>query len=101
MLFAIDIGNSNIHIGFFDDEKLLHTFRLGTDKNRTTDEYAMLIKSISELNGYNIGDFDGVIIGSVVPTLTNTIQSAVSSITKSKLLLLITFFANSLFSLLQ
>ena len=86
MLFAIDIGNSNIHIGFFDDEKLLHTFRLGTDKNRTTDEYAMLIKSISELNGYKIGDFDGVIIGSVVPSLTNTIQSAVSSIINAPIL---------------
>ncbi len=86
MLFAIDIGNSNIHIGFFENDKLLHTFRLGSDKNRTADEYAMLIKSISELDGYKISCFDGVIIGSVVPTLTNIIQSAVSSIINAPIL---------------
>ncbi len=86
MLFAIDIGNSNIHIGFFEDDKLLHTFRLGSDKKRTADEYAILIKSITELGGYKTSDFEGVIIGSVVPALTNIIQNAVSSITNAHIL---------------
>lgn len=79
MLFAIDIGNSNIHVGFFNCDKLVHTFRLGTDKNRTSDEYALLLKSISELSGYKMNEFDGAIIGSVVPSVTSIIQSAVSS----------------------
>ncbi len=86
MLFAIDIGNSNIHIGFFEDDKLLHTFCLGADKNRTADEYAILIKSLSELGGYKTSSFDGVIIGSVVPALTNILQNAVSSIIKAPML---------------
>lgn len=80
MLFAIDIGNSNIHIGFFSEDKLIHTFRLGTDKNRTSDEYALLLKSVSELNGYKMSDFDSAIIGSVVPAVTPTIQRAVEAV---------------------
>lgn len=80
MLFAIDIGNSNIHVGFFNNDRLVHSFRLGTDKNRTSDEYALLLKSLTELNGYKVSDFDGAIIGSVVPSITHVIQSAVFSI---------------------
>lgn len=80
MLFAIDIGNSNIHIGFFSEDKLIHTFRLGTDKNRTSDEYALLLKSVSELNGYKMSDFDSAIIGSVVPAVTPIIQRAVEAV---------------------
>lgn len=80
MLFAIDIGNSNIHIGFFDNDKLVYTFRLGSDKNRTSDEYAYILSSISVANGFDLGSFDGVIISSVAPSLTGTIQCAVRSI---------------------
>lgn len=80
MLFAIDIGNTNVHIGFFSDSRLVHTFCLGTDKNRTSDEYALLLKSISEISGYKMSDFDGVMIGSVVPSATNVIENAVASI---------------------
>lgn len=80
MLFAIDIGNSNIHVGFFNNDRLIHSFRLGTDENRTSDEYALLLKSITELNGYRMSDFDGSIIGSVVPSITNVIRSAVFSV---------------------
>jgi type III pantothenate kinase len=80
MLFAIDIGNTNIHIGFFDNDKLEHTFRLGSDKNRTSDEYAYIMRSISVANGFDLGSFEAAIIGSVAPALTGTIQSAVRSI---------------------
>lgn len=82
MLFAIDIGNSNIHIGFFDKDELIHTFCLGSDKNRTSDEYALLLKSVSELNGYTMNSFDSAIIGSVVPAVTPIIQRALEAILK-------------------
>ncbi|MGN1095536.1 MAG: type III pantothenate kinase, partial [Eubacteriales bacterium] len=80
MLFAIDIGNSNIHVGIFESDVLRHTFRLGTDADRTSDEYALLLKSITELGGFSTSAFDGIIIGSVVPSVTETIISAVKKI---------------------
>jgi len=80
VLFAIDIGNSNIHIGFFEEDSLICTFHLGTDKNRSSDEYALLLKSISELNGYKMNAFDSAVIGSVVPAVTPIIQRAIESV---------------------
>ena len=31
MLLAIDIGNTNIHVGVFEKKRLLTTFQIGTD----------------------------------------------------------------------
>ena len=39
MLLAIDVGNTNITIGVFDEEKLVTTFRMTTKMQRTSDEY--------------------------------------------------------------
>ena len=43
MLLAVDIGNSNIKLGVFDGDRLLGTWRVGTDPNKLADEYAVLI----------------------------------------------------------
>ena len=38
MLFVIDVGNTNIVVGLYEDKKLLHVWRLATNKERTSDE---------------------------------------------------------------
>ena len=48
MLLAIDIGNTNIKIGIFENDKLIHSLRLSTVQGRTGDEYGMDI--IGQLN---------------------------------------------------
>ena len=46
MLLAIDVGNTNITLGLFKDNKLFTTFRVTTKGNRTSDEYGSQIAEI-------------------------------------------------------
>jgi predicted NBD/HSP70 family sugar kinase len=43
MLLAIDIGNTNIVVGVFDEDRLLHSWRLSTQPQRTADEMGMFV----------------------------------------------------------
>lgn len=67
MILAIDVGNSNIVLGGIDNEKIYFTVRLSTDRFKSNDEYAVLIKNLIELNGYDPADMEGSIISTVVP----------------------------------
>ncbi len=77
MVLAIDIGNTHILLGCFEDRKVLFTELLATNKTSTDLEYAALIKSALEFNGAGFDSIDGAIISSVVPQVTGTIKSAV------------------------
>ena len=55
--------------------------RLSTNQNQTTLEYTILIKNILELNGLSHHSFEGGIISSVVPSVTHTVQDAMSRLT--------------------
>lgn len=81
MILAVDIGNSNIVLGCFEDEKILFIERLSTNQNRTSLEYTILIKNILELNGLSHHAFEGGIISSVVPSVTHTVQDAMARLT--------------------
>ena len=77
MVLAIDIGNTHILLGCFEDRKILFTELLSTDRSYTDLEYASLIKSALEFNVASFEDIEGAIISSVVPSVTGTIKSAV------------------------
>ena len=77
MVLAIDIGNTHILLGCFEDRKILFTELLTTNKTNTDLEYAALIKSALEFNDYSFGEIDGAIISSVVPQITSNVQKAV------------------------
>jgi type III pantothenate kinase len=74
MLLVIDIGNSNIVLGLYEDDELRLHWRVATDRNKTEDEYGMLVKSLFESNGFGLEQVSGVIISSVVPPLNFTIE---------------------------
>ena len=80
MILAVDIGNSNIHMGFFSDDSLVCSFNIGTNKDRTSDEYLSLIRSVSSNKNCDITDISGIIIGSVVPSVTEIIKRALAEI---------------------
>ena len=42
MLLAMDVGNTNIVLGLFDDNNMKESFRLSTDKDKTLDEYGII-----------------------------------------------------------
>ncbi len=77
MVLAIDIGNTHILLGCFEDRKILFTELLSTDRSYTDLEYATLIKSALEFNVASFEDIEGAIISSVVPSVTGTIKTAV------------------------
>ena len=45
MILVLDAGNSNIVLGVYDKEQLVHHWRMFTDRHKTEDEYAMQVKS--------------------------------------------------------
>ena len=57
MLLAIDIGNSNITIGAYRGNELLFLTRMGTDRTKMPDEYAIAIHSLLRLYGYHGSDY--------------------------------------------
>lgn len=81
MLLAIDIGNSNVVIGCLNENNdTVKLFRMVTDLKKTEDEYAAGMKTILEYNGLSCEDFEGAIICSVVPPLTEIFRCAVEKI---------------------
>lgn len=81
MILAVDIGNSNIVIGCIDDNKIFFEENIETSIRKTKLEYAIILKTLFELNDISPGDVDGAIISSVVPPLTNVIKSAITMTT--------------------
>lgn len=51
MILAIDVGNTNIVVGAFDNDVLTFSARMSTDKNKLADEYAIDLKDIFALYG--------------------------------------------------
>ncbi len=78
MLLAIDIGNTNITLGAYDNDVLLFTARLATAKGTTADQYAVEIKNILDLHGLNYARIEDCIVSSVVPSVGGAICNAVS-----------------------
>lgn len=78
MLLAIDIGNTNITLGVYDDNVLKFTARLATVHGTTADQYAVEIKNILELHGLAYTLIEDCIVSSVVPSVGGAISNAVS-----------------------
>ena len=81
MVLAVDIGNSNIVMGCFENDKILFIERLSTNREATALEYTIMLKNILELNGISHMDFQGGIISSVVPSVTLTVKEAMERLT--------------------
>ncbi len=77
MILTIDIGNTNIVLGGFDDEKLRFISRVSTNAKKTDAEYATKLKSILSLYGVDNSEVSGAAISSVVPILTQTMANAI------------------------
>ena len=74
MLLVIDVGNSNIVLGIYQQAKLVRDWRVSTDKSKTTDEYGILVHDLIRLTGIQFSDITDIIISSVVPTLTGVLE---------------------------
>ena len=77
MVLAIDIGNTNIVVGCFDNDKILFIERVSTNHSATDLEYAVTIRMALHIHGYESSMLEGAIISSVVPGVTGTVKKAI------------------------
>jgi len=85
MLLAVDIGNTNVVIGCLDENnRVTKLFRMVTDLKKTEDEYAAGIAMILQLGNMAPNTFEGAIICSVVPPLTEIFRKAAEQFTGRK-----------------
>lgn len=79
MLLAIDIGNSNVVWGVFAGRELRGHWRLATDQRRTADDYGVMFLGLLRAAGLEPAGVTGVIISSVVPSLTPVFEQLVQT----------------------
>ncbi len=70
MLLAIDVGNTHVVLGLFEDEELRANWRLQSDTQRTVDEYALEILALLQFEKCTTDLIHQVVISCVVPSLS-------------------------------
>jgi type III pantothenate kinase len=69
VLLAVDVGNTQTHLGAFDGERLVEHWRFQTRAGATGDELAERIAGMLALSGIGLADLNAVCVSSVVPPL--------------------------------
>jgi type III pantothenate kinase len=75
MLLAVDVGNTQTHIGMFRDGDLVEHWRIATVRESTGDELATVLVGLLELRELGLKDVDGAIVSSVVPQLVHEYET--------------------------
>jgi type III pantothenate kinase len=74
-LLTIDAGNSNVVLGLYNDDNLVHQWRIHTDRSKLVDEYADLLDSLLEKHNIKSSDIDDIALSCVVPCLRPLLES--------------------------
>jgi type III pantothenate kinase len=77
VLLAIDVGNTQTHLGMFREDRLVEHWRFATVRFATADELAMVLASLLQLRGLSLGDADAGVVSSVVPTLAHEYEELI------------------------
>jgi len=77
MIFAVDVGNTNIELGVYEEKDLLARWRMGTDKEKTSDEFGMFFAGLFRNENLDIHKTKAVIISSVVPPIMYSLEHAI------------------------
>ena len=82
MIFAVDIGNSNIVIGLMDEQRKVHfSGRIRTERHKTKEQFMIEVKILLDIYHVSMQDIHGVILSSVVPELTDIIREGMALLT--------------------
>ena len=73
MLLVLDVGNTNTTLGLYDEDKLTHSWRLTSERQRTVDEYGMMCRSLLQLCDLKSDSITDIALSSVVPPLDFTL----------------------------
>lgn len=73
MLLVIDAGNTNTSLGLFKGKQLLAHWRLSTTRDRTADEFGVLVPALLSQSRIKLHELQGILIASVVPPMNNAL----------------------------
>lgn len=76
MILVLDIGNSQIYGGVFDDERLALQFRRATRAENTSDEFGLFCRQVLRENDVDPAAVTAVAICSVVPDMVHSVRNA-------------------------
>jgi type III pantothenate kinase len=71
VLLAIDVGNTQTHVGMFEGEELVQHWRFATARFATADELATVLSGLLNLRELRLGDVHAAMVSAVVPTLAH------------------------------
>jgi type III pantothenate kinase len=71
MLLVIDVGNTNIVLGIYEGERLVDNWRIWTERDRTSDEYGILVRNLFSSRSISFGGIEAIAISCVVPPMLN------------------------------
>jgi len=77
MILVIDVGNTNIAFGVYEGRKLLNHWKVSTDRDKTSDEFGMLMISLLSNENYDYKQIEAIIIASVVPPIMYSLEHAI------------------------
>lgn len=75
MLLVFDVGNTNMVLGIYEGTELKKHWRINTDKEKTSDEYGILISSLFQYDKIDMNSIKDVIISSVVPSVMHSLEN--------------------------
>ena len=74
MLLVVDVGNTNTVLGLYRDEQLLGHWRLKTERERTADEYGILVRTLFDLAELGEVRVTDLVVSSVVPPVRPALE---------------------------
>ena len=84
MILAVDIGNTNIVVGFLDKTNIIAQGRIGTDKKKTDMDFLIQLKLMLSVYSINQSDIEGSILSSVIPEITQEVSHALELLINKK-----------------
>ncbi|MDW5299507.1 MAG: type III pantothenate kinase [Sedimentibacter sp.] len=76
MILVVDIGNTNIVVGVYDDDNIVGSWRMVTRSEKTSDEYGIFILNLLNYNNISQKDIKSAIVSSVVPNVMHSFENA-------------------------
>lgn len=80
LFLAADCGNTHIKLGVFSGDELKANFRLTTDPQRTSDEYAVILRSLLAGENLDLSRFEGAVLATVVPPVQPLLARALTKV---------------------
>lgn len=84
MILVVDVGNTNITCGVYEEKELKATFRINTKTQRTSDEYGAIFSQLLSMKDLSLQDIEGSIIASVVPDVMHSLVGGIVRYTNTE-----------------